>query len=114
MSEEEQIEEILEEANAYNLRKEVEDHANNILQKDDILSNKLNGASIVISGVFENYSRNELKNIIEKHGGKNVGSISKKTTFVLAGTNMGPSKKQKAKDLGVLILTEKEFLAKLN
>ena len=52
---------------------------------------------IVISGVFENYSRNELKNIIEKHGGKNVGSISKRTTFVLAGTNMGPRKSRKLK-----------------
>ena len=56
--------------------------------------------AIVVSGVFTNYSRNELKQLIEKHGGKNVSSISKKTTFVLAGENMGPSKKEKAEDLG--------------
>lgn len=78
------------------------------------ISNKLLGEYIVVSGVFEEYSRSELKKIIEKHGGKNSSSISKKTTFVLAGENMGPSKKQKAQDLGVLIINEKEFLAKLN
>ena len=83
-------------------------------EKEEDLSNKLQGERIVISGVFEYYSRNELKKLIEKHGGKNVASITKKTTFVLAGKNMGPSKKQKAKDLGVLMLDEKEFLAKLN
>ena len=54
--------------------------------------------AIVVSGIFTNYSRNELKQLIEKHGGKNVSSISKKTTFVLAGENMGPSKKEKAED----------------
>ena len=52
--------------------------------------------------------------MIEKHGGKNVGSISKKTTFVIAGDNMGPSKKQKAEELGVPILTEEEFINKIS
>ena len=74
----------------------------------------LAGEFIVISGVFEQFSRNELKQIIEKHGGKNVSSISKKTTFVLAGGNMGPSKKQKAADLGVPIINEAEFLQKIS
>ena len=52
--------------------------------------------------------------MIEKHGGKSVGSISKKTTFVLAGENMGPRKKQKAEELGIPILTEKEFINKIS
>ena len=77
------------------------------------LSDKLEGQSVVVSGVFQQYSRNELKQLIEKHGGKNVGSISKKTTFVLAGDNMGPSKKQKAESLGVPLVSEEEFLQKL-
>ncbi len=77
------------------------------------ISNKLYGMSIVVSGVFERYSRLELKKIIEDNGGKNVSSISKNTTFVLTGENMGPSKKQKAQDLGIPLLNEEEFLAKL-
>ena len=77
------------------------------------ISNKLYGMSIVVSGVFERYSRLELKKIIEDNGGKNVSSISKNTTFVLTGDNMGPSKKQKAQDLGIPLLNEEEFLAKL-
>lgn len=77
-------------------------------------SDKLSGNSIVVSGVFEKYSRKDLKDMIEKHGGKSVGSISKKTTFVLAGENMGPRKKQKAEELGVPILTEKEFINKIS
>ena len=70
--------------------------------------------AIVVSGVFTNYSRNELKQLIEKHGGKNVSSISKKTTFVLAGENMGPSKKEKAEDLGVPMISEEEFINKIS
>ena len=65
-------------------------------KKAEILSTKLQGNSIVISGIFEHHTRSELKKLIEKHGGKNAVSISKKTTFVLAGRDMGPSKKQKA------------------
>jgi DNA ligase (NAD+) len=64
--------------------------------------------------VFEQYSRAELKKMIEEHGGKNISSISKNTTFVLAGNNMGPSKKQKAEDLKVEIITEEEFLVKIS
>ena len=73
-------------------------------------TNKLEGKSIVISGVFTHHSRDEYKEIIEKNGGKNVGSISKKTSFILAGDNMGPAKLEKANKLGVAILTEDEFL----
>jgi DNA ligase (NAD+) len=73
-------------------------------------TNKLEGKSIVISGVFTHHSRDEYKEIIEKNGGKNVGSISKKTSFILAGDNMGPAKLEKANKLGVVILTEDEFL----
>lgn len=77
------------------------------------VSNKLKGENIVISGIFERFSRNELKKIIEEHGGKNSSSISKNTTFVIAGKNMGPSKKNKANDLSIKILTEEEFLLKI-
>ena len=76
-----------------------------------MLSNKLEGKSIVISGVFTHHSRDEYKNIIEQHGGKNVGSVSKKTSFVLVGDNMGPEKRKKAESLGVALLSEEEFLA---
>ncbi|MCR4581946.1 MAG: NAD-dependent DNA ligase LigA [Prevotella sp.] len=73
-------------------------------------SSKLDGLSIVISGVFEHHSRDEYKLLIEQNGGKNVGSISGKTSFILAGDNMGPSKLQKAEKLGVRIVSEEEFL----
>lgn len=74
-------------------------------------SDKLKGMSIVISGVFARHSRDEYKALIEKHGGKNVGSISKKTSFILAGDNMGPSKQEKAQQLNIPIKDENEFLA---
>ena len=73
-------------------------------------TDKLAGKSIVISGVFTHHSRDEYKEIIEKNGGKNVGSISKKTSFILAGDNMGPAKLEKANKLGVPIMNEDEFL----
>ena len=73
-------------------------------------SDKLNGQAIVISGVFAHHSRDEYKEMIEKNGGKNVGSISGKTSFILAGDNMGPSKLEKAQKLGVRIISEDEFL----
>ena len=72
---------------------------------------QLEGRSIVISGTFTHHSREEYKEMIEAHGGKNVSSISKKTSFVLAGANMGPSKLEKAEKLGVPLLREDEFLA---
>lgn len=73
-------------------------------------TDKLNGLSIVISGVFTHHSRDEYKDLIEKNGGKNVGSISAKTSFILAGDNMGPAKLEKATKLGVKIMSEEEFL----
>lgn len=73
-------------------------------------SDRLSGMSIVISGVFQHHSRDEYKALIEQHGGKNVGSISKKTSFVLAGDNMGPAKLEKAQKLEVRIVSEDEFL----
>ena len=72
-------------------------------------SDKLKGLSIVISGVFQRHSRDELKQLIELHGGKNTGSISAKTSYVLAGDNMGPAKLEKAKTLGVPIISEEDF-----
>ena len=74
----------------------------------------LKGMRIVVSGLFRKFSRNEFKKMIEEHGGKNVASISKSTTFVLAGENMGPSKKEKADSLDIEILNEDEFLAKIS
>jgi DNA ligase (NAD+) len=74
------------------------------------LSNTLEGKSIVVSGVFSQHSRDEYKAMIEANGGKNVGSVSKKTSFILAGENMGPEKRKKAESLGVEILTEEQFL----
>ena len=74
-------------------------------------TDKLAGQSIVISrSAFTHHSRDEYKDLIEKNGGKNVGSISAKTSFILAGDNMGPAKLEKAKKLGVTILSEDEFL----
>ena len=73
-------------------------------------TDKLAGKSIVISGVFAYHSRDEYKEMIEKNGGKNVGSISKKTSFILAGDNMGPAKLEKAGKLGIPIMNEDDFL----
>ncbi len=79
-------------------------------EQQQAASDKLSGKSIVISGVFVHHSRDEYKRIIEQNGGKNVGSISGKTSFILAGDNMGPSKLQKAEKLGIEIVSEEEFL----
>ena len=73
-------------------------------------SDRLAGQSIVISGVFAHHSRDEYKALIEQHGGKNVSSISARTSFILAGENMGPSKLEKAQKLGIRIVSEDEFL----
>ncbi len=75
-------------------------------ERSDILA----GKSIVISGVFTHHSRDEYKEMIEKNGGKNVGSVSKSTSFILAGENMGPSKLEKAQKLNVRLVNEEEFL----
>lgn len=76
-------------------------------------SNRLQGLTIVISGTFEHHSREELKQLIEDHGGKNAGSVSKKTSFILAGDNMGPQKLEKARALGVPLKSEDEFIEML-
>ena len=73
-------------------------------------SDKLAGMSIVISGTFAQHSRDEYKTLIETNGGKNVGSVSKKTSFILAGENMGPEKLKKAENLGIKLMSEDEFL----
>lgn len=99
--------EIIERLRAAHLQMAVADEA------IATVSDRLAGKSIVISGVFAHHSRDEYKKMIEQHGGKNVGSISSKTNFVLAGDNMGPAKLEKARKLGVAILTEDEFLAML-
>lgn len=76
-----------------------------------LASTALAGKTVVISGTFEHHSRDEYKKLIEDNGGKNTGSISKKTSFILAGDGMGPSKREKAEKLGIPIVTEEEFLA---
>lgn len=78
------------------------------------LSDTLAGKTFVISGVFARHSRDEYKAMIEAHGGKNVGSISKKTDYVLAGENMGPAKLEKAGKLGITIINEDQFLEMIN
>lgn len=77
-------------------------------------SNILSGQTIVISGTFAQHSREEYKKIIEDNGGKNTGSISKKTSFILAGEGMGPSKRDKAEKLGITIMSETDFLSMLD
>ncbi|MBR2166777.1 MAG: NAD-dependent DNA ligase LigA [Paludibacteraceae bacterium] len=77
-------------------------------------SDKLAGKTIVISGTFNQHSRDEYKDIIEANGGKNSGSVSKKTSFILAGENMGPEKRKKAESLDVPLVNEEEFLDMLN
>jgi DNA ligase (NAD+) len=73
-------------------------------------SEKLNGLTIVISGTFQKHSRDEYKAMIEQHGGKNSGSVSGKTDYILAGENMGPAKLEKAAKLSVKVINEEEFL----
>jgi DNA ligase (NAD+) len=83
------------------------------VEEKTLASSLLDGKSFVVSGVFKAFSRDELKALIEQNGGKNVGSISAKTSFVVAGENMGPSKLQKANELGIPILSEDDFIALL-
>lgn len=96
--------EIVERLRSYGLQMSVNE------EQEQTSSDKLQGQSIVISGVFFRHSRDEYKRLIEQHGGKNVGSISGKTSFILAGDNMGPSKLQKAEKLGIKIISEEAFL----
>ena len=76
-------------------------------------SNVFEGMTFVVSGVFEKFSRDEIKQTVEDHGGKNVSSISARTSFLLAGSNMGPEKRRKAEALGVKIMSEEEFLGRI-
>lgn len=78
------------------------------------LSESLSGKSIVVSGTFETFDRNELKQLIELHGGRNVASVSGKTDLIVAGSDMGPAKRQKAEKLGVRIIGEEEFSQMIN
>ena len=82
------------------------------IREEDLVrkSNRLEGKSFVVSGVFLKYSRDDLKKMIEEHGGKNVGSISSKTSYVLAGQNMGPEKRKKAAALNIPVISEDELL----
>ena len=80
------------------------------LESQEGKTEKLQGKIFVVSGVFYQMSRNELKKAIEDNGGKISTSISKKTTYIVAGDNMGPSKKEKATDLGIPMITEEEFI----
>ncbi|MDX2362797.1 MAG: NAD-dependent DNA ligase LigA [Crocinitomicaceae bacterium] len=84
------------------------------VEEKETASSIFEGMSFVVSGVFNAFSRTELKEVIEDNGGKNVGSISSKTTYVVAGENMGPSKLKKANDLKVTIVSEDEFIAMLS
>ncbi len=83
-------------------------------QEPTIISNVLQGKSFVVSGVFQNYEREQLKEIIASHGGKVLSSVSAKLNYLLAGENMGPAKQEKAEKLGVKIISEGEFQAMLN
>jgi DNA ligase (NAD+) len=80
-------------------------------EENNLESRRLEGKSIVISGTFTKFSRDELKQIIENHGGKNTGSVTGKTDYLVAGENMGPAKLEKAKKQGVTILSEDQFLS---
>lgn len=79
------------------------------IEEVELASNKLEGKTFVVSGVFSKFSRDEIKDLIEQNGGKNVGSISAKTSYVLAGENMGPAKLEKASSLGIPIISESDF-----
>ena len=96
--------EIINRLKKYGLQFEISE------DEKELRSSKLEGLIFVISGTFENHSRDELKDIIEKNGGKNVSSLSSKTNYLLAGENMGPSKRKKAEKLNIAIISEDDFL----
>jgi DNA ligase (NAD+) len=95
-----------------NLVEKLRDHGLQleIVKSNSLLSNILEGKTFVVSGIFSHFSRDEIKELIEKHGGKNVGSVSSKTDYILAGENMGPTKLEKATKLGVIIISETDFV----
>lgn len=96
--------EIVDQLKAFGLKLESDE------KEETLASEALLGKKIVVSGVFSQFSRNEIKALVEQHGGKNVSSISAKTDFVLAGENMGPAKLEKAKNLGIKIISEEDFI----
>lgn len=96
--------ELVERLRSYGLQMEISK------DKSALKTDKLSGKIIVISGTFEKHSREELKELIELNGGKNSSSISSKTSFILAGDNMGPAKEEKANKLGIKMISEDEFL----
>jgi len=98
--------EIIEDLRNSGLNFEIDEEPENV-------SNILDGKSFVVSGVFENFSRNELKQMIESNGGKNVSAISSKTDYVVAGKNMGPAKLEKAQNLEIPIISEEDFMGML-
>jgi DNA ligase (NAD+) len=75
-----------------------------------LISNRLDQKSFVISGVFTRFSRDEIKHFIEENGGRNVSAVSSKTDYIIAGADMGPKKLEKAKELGITIISEEEFI----
>jgi DNA ligase (NAD+) len=77
------------------------------------MSDKLSGKSFVISGVFKNHSREEMQKIIEENGGKNLGSVSSNTHFIVAGEGMGPAKKERANKLGIPVISEEDLMEML-
>jgi DNA ligase (NAD+) len=81
------------------------------LERKKLRSRALEGKSVVISGKFEGRSRDDMKRLVEEHGGKNLAAVSANVDFIVAGDNMGPAKRQKAEKLGVRILNEEEFMA---
>lgn len=105
--EDERNREIVERLKSHGLQFEIE-------ESGEPASNVLEGKSFVVSGVFSQFSRDEIKAAVEQHGGKNVSSISKKTDYVLAGDKMGPSKLKKAEDLGIPIISEEDFVGMIS
>jgi DNA ligase (NAD+) len=79
------------------------------MQVPNVVSHVLEGKSFVVSGVFQNYEREQLKEVITSHGGKVLSSVSGKLDYLLAGENMGPAKREKAEQLGVKIISEEDF-----
>jgi DNA ligase (NAD+) len=84
-----------------------------VLQNETNQPGRLTGMTFVISGIFQNHSRDEVQSLIEQNGGRNMSSITRHTDYVVAGENMGPAKKVKAEKLGVPIISEDELLAML-
>jgi DNA ligase (NAD+) len=101
---------FLEEENVHMIEKLQKAGLQFKLEEKVLSSDSLKGKNFVVSGVFSLFSRDQLKELIEQHGGKNVSSISTKTDYVVAGENMGPAKLEKATQLGVLIISEIDFV----